>query len=104
MGKYVKNLILIMFMLLGAILPCGIVFKGESANANSGIYVEENAGLEINGGIMQNNTEKAITITSGTHTIENLTITGSSNGAIAILSGNVTLKNCVFTNNSSPNI
>ena len=102
MKKYVKLLLIAFVLVLGTILPCGIVFRGGFVNASSGIYVENGAELEVNGGVMQNNANKAITINGGTHTIENTKISGSTNGAIHILNGAiVTVNNSVIVDNSN---
>lgn len=104
MRKSIKLFLFGFIFALAAIFSCGLVFGNiQTASANGGIYVEDGADVEINGGIMNNNSEKALYFKNGNHTVKNLTITGSSNGAIYVEAGNVTIDNCHFENNTNKN-
>ena len=91
-----------MVIALCAVFSCGIIFASKgNANASGGIYVENGADVEINGGVMQYN-DKAIVIEGGEHVIENMVISGSTNGAIHLAGGGtLTVKNCVIKNNTN---
>ncbi len=103
MKNKVKLILTSLLFALCVIFSCGIIFANNIVSASGGIYVEDGANVNITGGIMQNN-NTAIIIDGGEHVIENVTISGSTNGAVIIAAGaNVSIKNCNIVNNTNPN-
>ena len=75
----------IVFMLC-LVFSCGLIVPKDGVSANGGIYVEDGANVQVNGGLLQNN-DKAIVFEGGEHVLENVTISGSTNGAIHLAGG-----------------
>ena len=104
MKKTMRNIILSAFIVvlaLCAVFSCGIVFSNATSSASGGIFVGQGGNIALDGGIVSDN-DRAVILNSGEHVIENVTISGSNNGAVSIHSGAVvTIRNCVIENNSN---
>ena len=86
--KRMHGKILVMFILaLCAIFPFVNFRAKETASANGGVYVENGANVQVNGGLFADSINTAFTFAGGEHVLSNVTITGSTNGAINLAGG-----------------
>ena len=83
-----KVWVLILIMLC-AIFPFTNFFVKDNASATGGVYVESGANVQINGGLFADSINTAFTFADGEHTLANVTITGSTNGAIYLAGGGI---------------
>lgn len=86
MGKRLKLLIIGCLFALCACFSFGTILVSQNNVDAVGISVENGANVEISGGLIVNN-NKAIVIEGGEHVIENVTISGSTNGGIHLAGG-----------------
>ena len=101
MRKKITLFLIGLIVALSAVFSCGIIFDTDRATAKGGIYVEDGGNINISGGNLVNN-EKAIYIEGGDHTVKNVSISGSTNGAIYVADGaRLILRNSVITNNTN---
>ena len=102
MRKGVWGILLGIAIVLCTIFSFSIIFiDGNKTSAKGGIVVEDGADVVINGGILQDNNQ-AISIEGGEHTISNVRISGSTNGAVIIAAGSiVTIENSIIEGNTN---
>ena len=102
MRKGVLGLLLGIAIVLCTIFSFSIIFiNGNKTSANGGIVAEDGANVSIIGGILQDNNQ-AIIIGGGEHTISNVKISGSTNGAVIIAAGSiVTIENSIIEGNTN---
>ena len=101
MLKNIKFYITILIVLMSAVFSFGLIKANEKVAAG-GIFVGENATIDVAGGLFDSD-DKAIVITGGEHTLRNMVITGSTNGAIHLSGGVLNVINCHFIGNSNEN-
>jgi hypothetical protein len=88
----------VLMLALCAYFSCGIIFSNATSSASGGIFVGQGGNITLDGGLVSDN-DRAVILHSGEHVLENVTISGSNNGAVSIHSGAVvTIRNCVIEN------